>query len=119
MFDERKCAHRFSYCLKSAFEQAGLTLERFDYRGTGEAAGEFADVSMDSIREDMSDHLENDRVCLIGLRFGATIAYEYAARFPAIVHKLVLIEPIINGSDYVDYLKRKQHSNDSHMPYFL
>ena len=112
LFDERKCAHRFSYCLKCAFEQEGLTLERFDYRGTGEAVGEFADVSMDSIREDLSERVESDRVCLIGLRFGATIAYEYADLLSAIVHKLVLIEPIINGSDYVDYLKRKQHIKD-------
>ena len=108
LFDERKCAHRFSFQLKGAFEAAALTLERFDYRGTGEGEGEFADVSLQSLREDVARHIDGDPVCLIGLRFGATLAFDYCTQALAPVGTLVLLEPVIDGAQYVDYLRRKQ-----------
>ncbi|GAH83605.1 unnamed protein product, partial [marine sediment metagenome] len=73
------CAHRFSFQLKNAFQAAGLTLERFDYRGTGEAPGEFADVSLETLRGDVASQVGGDEVCLVGLRFGASLAFDYCA----------------------------------------
>ncbi len=108
LFDERKCAHRFSFQLKAAFEAAALTLERFDYRGTGEAPGDFAEVSLQSLREDVARHIDRDPVCLVGLRFGATLAFDYCTQALAPVGTLVLLEPVIDGAEYVDYLRRKQ-----------
>ena len=55
LFDERKCAHRFSYRLAKAFERKALKLERFDYRGTGEAAGRFSDITMASLQNDLKE----------------------------------------------------------------
>ncbi len=112
LFDERKCAHRFSYQLKNSFQAAGLTLERFDYRGTGEAAGDFKDVSLETLCEDVKRQANGDKICLIGLRFGASLALDYCARNAGSVRKLVLLEPVINGAQYVDYLHRKQHIKD-------
>jgi pimeloyl-ACP methyl ester carboxylesterase len=109
LFDERKCAHRFSYQLKTAFEASGLNLERFDYRGTGEAPGEFSQVSLDSLRQDVAQHVRRDEVCLIGLRFGASLAFDYCARSAGRVRTLVLVEPVIDGAEYVGFLRRKQH----------
>jgi pimeloyl-ACP methyl ester carboxylesterase len=109
LFDERKCAHRFSYQLKNAFEQAGLSLERFDYHGTGEAPGEFEHVSLQSLRDDISRQVGSDPVCLVGLRFGATLAFDYCTRNSGSVNCLVLLAPVIDGAEYVDYLRRKQH----------
>lgn len=112
LFDERKCAHRFSYQLKITFQKSGLMLERFDYRGTGEAEGRFENVSLDSLKEDVEAQINGDEVCLIGLRFGAILALYYAAAHPGIVKKLVLLEPIVDGATHVDYLYRKQHIKD-------
>jgi hypothetical protein len=112
LFDERKCAHRFSYQLKNTFLAAGLTLERFDYRGTGEAAGDFKDISLETLRRDVSQQANGDKICLIGLRLGASLALDYSVRNSEAVRKMVLLEPIVNGAQYVDYLYRKQHIKD-------
>ncbi|MHC4741739.1 MAG: alpha/beta hydrolase family protein [Planctomycetota bacterium] len=109
LFDERKCAHRFSYQLQQTFQAAALDLERFDYRGTGEAPGEFADISLETLREDVVAQIRGDEVCLIGIRFGASLALDYCVRGTGMVSKLVLLEPVIDGTEYVDYLRRKQH----------
>lgn len=109
LFDERKCAHRFSYQLAKVFEKNGLCLERFDYRGTGEGGGEFCDVTMESLREDIERVVDGGRVCLIGTRLGAAAAFEFCGQSKTAVDKLIMIEPIVNGQDYVRYLFRKQH----------
>jgi len=112
LFEERKCSHRFSYQLKRAFKEAGLMLERFDYRGTGEAEGEFSEVSIVSLREDVARQIQGEELCLIGLRFGASLALDYCVSERAAIEVLVLIEPIIIGSSYVDFLRRKQRIKD-------
>ena len=112
LFDERKCAHRFSFQLKNTFLAAGLTLERFDYRGTGEATGDFEDVTLETLCQDISQQANGDKICLIGLRLGASLAFDYCAYSSGSVRKVVLLEPIVNGSQYVDYLYRKQHIKD-------
>lgn len=112
LFDERKCAHRFSYQLKYTFEAAGLRLERFDYRGAGEAPGDFSDISLDSLRADTAQHVRGEQVCLIGLRFGASLALDYCAGGGTGAQTLVLVEPVVDGAGYVDYLRRRQHIKD-------
>ncbi len=109
LFDERKCAHRFSWQLKNIFQNHGLELERFDYTGTGEAPGRFADVTLNSLRRDIQRHIDKNPTCLIAARFGAGLAFEYCARSPDRVQKLALVEPIVDGAEYLDYLRRKQH----------
>ena len=112
LFDERKCGHRFSYQLSQAFAAKGLTLERFDYRGTGEADGDFEEVTLETLRRDVAEFAGGGDVSLIGVRLGASLAFEYAARGEGRVEKLVLIEPVIDGAEYVDYLCRKQRIKD-------
>ena len=97
-----------NYQLKNTFLTAGLTLERFDYRGTEEAAGEFKDISLETLRQDILQQVNGDKICLVGLRFGANLALDYCVRNPGAVRKLVLLEPIVNGAQYIDYLYRKQ-----------
>lgn len=112
LFDERKCAHRFSYQLSKAFEKNNLRLERFDYHGTGESDGEFYDVTVGSLRNDLQRIVGGDRVCLIGTRFGATIAFDFCCQNESDVHALILIEPVVNGQSYAEYLFRKQRLKD-------
>jgi hypothetical protein len=109
LFDERKCAHRFSYELAKTFERNNLQLERFDYRGTGEADGQFCDVTMESLRADIQAIINSGQVCLVGTRLGATVAFDCCCRIESAVYTLVLIEPIVNGQGYAEYLFRKQH----------
>jgi len=112
VFDERKCAHRFWYALRAAFEAKGMKLESFDYRGTGEAQGEFAEVSLESLREDTAGFIAGDTVCLVGVRFGANLALDYCSRNQGQTATLVLLEPIVKGSEYLEYLRRKQRIKD-------
>jgi len=112
LFDERKCGHRFSYKLAKAFEKNNLQLERFDYQGTGEAEGAFCDITIDSLRNDLKTIINGDRVSLLGTRFGAAIAFDFCCRNEAAINELILIEPVVNGQSYVEYLFRKQHLKD-------
>ncbi len=112
LFDERKCAHRFSYQLFKAFERNNLHLERFDYDGTGEADGAFCNVTVDSLKIDLQKLAAGNRICLIGTRLGATIAFEFCCQKESCVNTLIMIEPVVNGCAYVDYLFRKQHLKD-------
>jgi pimeloyl-ACP methyl ester carboxylesterase len=109
LFDERKCAHRFSYQLKKAFEEKDARLEQFDYHGTGEATGQFTDVSLESLRNDIAQFIAGQQVSLIGTRFGASLAFDYCTNRPNKVNNLILLEPVMYGAEYIDYLHRKQH----------
>jgi len=112
LFDERKCSHRFSFQLSETFRHNGLKLERFDYHGTGEAEGRFCDVTIRTLRRDIKEKIDSQKASLIGLRLGASLAFDYCCRQSGKVRNLVLVEPIIEGADYVDYLFRKQHIKD-------
>jgi pimeloyl-ACP methyl ester carboxylesterase len=112
LFDERKCSHRFSFQLSETFKQRGLILERFDYQGTGEAEGIFADVTVETLKKDLHKQVGDQEVSLIGLRFGATLAFDYLFSNPGNVKNLILIEPVIEGFDYIEYLFQKQRVKD-------
>lgn len=109
LFDERKCSHRFSYQLQCAFANKGRKLQRFDYTGTGEASGEFCNVTFDRLRNDLQLKAQIDCISLIGTRLGATVAFDYSCKNNTNVQNLILIEPVVNGKTYTDYLIRKQH----------
>lgn len=112
LFDERKCAHRFSYQLSCAFKKNNLKLERFDYQGTGEAAGKFCDITTDTLRADLKKIINNDHACIIAARLAAAIAFDFCSQNKSNIQTLILIEPIINGQTYTEYLRRKQHLKD-------
>jgi len=108
-FDERKWAHRFSFQLIRAFENIGKYIERFDYHGTGEAEGKFEEITFDSLHNSILDHLNDNSYCLIGTRLGATIAFNCMNLMSVNIKKLIMINPVIHGSDYINYLFRQQH----------
>lgn len=90
-----------------------MRLERFDYRGTGEAAGQFEEVTLGSLRRDVRDQINGDEICLIGLRFGASLAFDYCQNQCVPVKHLILLEPVIDGKEYVRYLRCQQHIKDT------
>jgi pimeloyl-ACP methyl ester carboxylesterase len=99
---------------------AGFPVLRFDYYGCGDSAGHREDGSVDQWLNDVSTSVSELRrraqasnVCLVGLRFGATLA-TLAAAGRGDVAGLVLWDPILNGSAYLDELRAGQgHSADS------
>lgn len=112
LFDERKCAQRFSFELKRAFENSGKTLERFDYYGTGEGEGDFCEVELGTLRKDIEHVCSSGNCVLIGLRFAAFLILDYLKCNPKNISGIVLINPVCDLNNYVQYLKRKQRIKD-------
>jgi alpha/beta superfamily hydrolase len=103
-------AHRSSGQLSSALAAGGLAVLRFDYYGTGDSPGDWTEASVARWLDDIgcaADEMRRrgcGRLCLAGLRFGATLAALFSAeRGP--VDALVLLEPVANGKNYLRELE--------------
>lgn len=94
--------------LAVSLSESGFHVLRFDYFGTGDSGGDSTEVSLKGCREDIltameeiRDMTEAERVSLIGLRLGATLAAEVAADEPEDIDRLVLWDPVVSGQEYV------------------
>lgn len=91
---------------------------RFDMKGCGDSDGEFSDITIDSQVDDTLDSIslfveatKVEKVILVGLRLGATIA-ALAAEKDSRVNGLVMLSPIIKGANYWrDILRMKQFAS--------
>ena len=90
----------------------GHAVFRFDYSGNGDSEGTFAESSLSSARADVEAAIEHvqrvtgsDRVSLLGLRLGATIA-SLVAEDRLNVHHLVMWAPIVDGARYMQEVLR-------------
>jgi len=111
--EEKKCAHRPLVDVARELSRAGLGVLRFDYRGCGDSAGDFADFTPADWLADLNAAIEYgkaelglDAVGLAGLRMGANLA-EQAARSRPDVAWLMLWEPILSGKQYVSQNLRR------------
>ncbi len=89
---------------------AGLTVLRFDYDGTGDSVGDHLDAhrvqawlqSIDHACRHLVDAWGVHKLSLLGLRLGASLAATYAAQTqPAWLDELILWDPVVNGRRYV------------------
>lgn len=101
-------AHRAFRQLNNLLVRAGSSVLRFDYSCTGDSWGRGEDARLDTWVEDVEwgiDELRDmsgaKRVCIVGLRFGGTIA-ALASRGREDVHRLVLWDPIVSGARFVE-----------------
>jgi len=102
-------AHRSMRQLANMLRCAGRHVMRFDYFGSGDSAGDSADVTLRGCEEDIEMAMEElldtsgaTRVVLIGLRLGATLATRVAVRKGKAVEALMLWEPVVTGSEYLE-----------------
>jgi len=79
----------------------------FDFLGHGDSEGEFVDATIESRLEDISSalvtlkrHVSVDRIGLLGLRLGGTLAAVSSAKRNDIDF-LILWEPVLNAGNYI------------------
>lgn len=110
--EEKLWSHRVFVTFARELARRGHPVLRFDYMGSGDSDGRFADASVATVQSDircavdyLKDRTKSSAVGLIGLRFGATLAAGVADGRDDI-GLLVLWAPIVNGSRYMQELLR-------------
>jgi len=96
--------------------EKGHAVMRFDYRGTGDSAGELEDLLVSDWLEDIRlvvrKGLElsgSSRVRLLGVRAGALLACT-AVGLLGDVERVVLWDPVPGGTQYLEKMREIQHS---------
>jgi uncharacterized protein len=104
-------SHRLFKLIADRLARNGLHVMRFDYFGTGDSDGDDVDVSFDGFVDDtQTAHTELLRranvgqVSWLGLRLGASIAAISSSATPITLKRLVLLEPIFSGREYIEEL---------------
>jgi len=109
---EEICAHRSLRQLASSAAAAGIPSLRFDLAGCGNSAGdEFGPDRLGAWVRSVHDAIEHlrattgvSRVCLLGMRLGASLAALAAAQRDDVCG-LVAIAPVVRGRDFVRELR--------------
>ncbi|HEU5134569.1 MAG TPA: alpha/beta hydrolase [Steroidobacteraceae bacterium] len=119
--EEKLWSHRVFVVFARTLAARGIPVLRFDYSGAGDSGGDTASASVDAYLDDLGAAVDAlaarvpsaTRVGLVGLRFGATLAAQFAERarltqkYPAVqVGPLALWDPILDGESYIQELLR-------------
>lgn len=95
--------------------ERGFDVLRFDYSGTGDSAGAQEDVSLEAwladIRTAVRELMETTgqtKVSLLGVRFGAGLAVEVAARAGDSVHSVLAWDPVLRGAEYLAWMEQAE-----------
>jgi alpha/beta superfamily hydrolase len=106
-------AHKAFRQLAVLLSRTGVPVLRFDYSGTGDSEGVGTEASVDEWLDDVNEAIGEarrrsgvDQVRLGGLRLGATLA-ALAARDRAEVERLVLWDPVVTGTAFVEDLESR------------
>jgi alpha/beta superfamily hydrolase len=103
--EEAKCAYRPLYEIADLAAAQGWTVLRFDYFGTGNSAGAFEDFTPPLAKENIAAAIAYlheqgiERVGLLGLGLGATLAFEAVAN-DVKADLLILWQPIVSGEQF-------------------
>ncbi|MDK9557685.1 alpha/beta hydrolase [Marinobacter sp. M216] len=104
-------AHKSIRRLAINLASLGYPVLRFDYRGTGDSAGDISGVSADQWVTDIGHAIQElqdmaavPRVALIGLRLGALLAAKATLENDQ-VSRLVMWDPVVDGSAYVEGIR--------------
>lgn len=111
--EEKLWAQRVMVNFARDLAYAGYPVLRFDYMGTGDSEGEFEECSIETKLSDIHCAINTlqervhgvDSLGLVGLRLGATLA-SLAADNGDNLKKIILWDPILNGSSYMTEMLR-------------
>ena len=106
--NEAVCAHRSIRHIAEQARLAGIPALRFDYDGTGDSAGDDHDpqrvaawqTSIHVAVDELKRSSGVERVCLLGIRLGATLAAMAATERNDIM-ALIAIAPVASGKAYL------------------
>jgi len=111
--EEEKCARRVLTEIALDLQRAGHSSLLFNFSGTGDSEGDFADATLDNWREEivamceLAQHRKpNAKVHLLGVRLGASLAAQVAEKCP--VESLILLEPVLDGKVYLAQLGQRR-----------
>jgi pimeloyl-ACP methyl ester carboxylesterase len=100
--NEANNAIRFYVRMARRLASHQIPVLRFDYRGTGNSSCCFSEVSLETLVDDIGRIREFaarayglDPTCLVGARFGATLALVYASLYGQ-ADELILWDPILD-----------------------
>ena len=123
LFAEYLRAHACLRRLSQSLAKKGYSVLRFDYRFTGDSAGDLLDGTLEDWIADVNVAVAEvrelsgvDSVILVGVRFGATLAV-LAENSSEHIDRLVLWDPVLDGKNYLRQLRSTQkkliglHSN--------
>jgi len=115
---EYERGHRALRQLAAQLARAGHHAMRFDYFGTGDSAGEYNQASLTQWQNDVTDAIGEcrrfsgcERVSVIGLRLGATLAMQAAAARDDVM-SLVLWDPVIDDARLLAQWQEVQSEHD-------
>ena len=101
-------AHRLYRVLAEQLEQAGFTVLRFDYGGSGDSGGGSECVSVSSWLNDiltaageLGAVTSGKRLVIVGLRMGATLAALASSRLSLRARQIVMWDPVIDGLNHL------------------
>jgi pimeloyl-ACP methyl ester carboxylesterase len=96
--------------MANQLSETGFPVLRFDYYGTGDSAGDCAQSSIRQWKQDIVLAIEEAkkrsgkaRICLAGLRLGATLS-AMISKERNDIDSLILWEPVVSGKQYIDEL---------------
>ena len=106
-------SHRLFRLLADRLSRAGVAVLRFDYFGAGDSPGDDADGEFEGWRRDVCAAHEElrrrtgaRRIVWLGARLGATLTLLAARNGRCDPARLVLWDPIVSGSDYLELLRQ-------------
>ena len=114
LFNEYMRTHFALRAMAVTLAEKGQHVLRLDYRGTGDSFGELGDVTISDWVEDIVlavreglDLCGSSEVRLLGVRAGALLACRSAGAC-AHIERLVLWDPVLDGAEYLQKLRRIQ-----------
>jgi exosortase A-associated hydrolase 2 len=113
----------FSLCRMAAiqaraFADIGFGVLQMDLFGCGDSDGEFSHARWDIWKQDLLfawDWLENRvaaPISLWGLRLGALLALDFARSWEKPIDKVILWQPVINGTSFLNQFLRLRMANE-------
>jgi alpha-beta hydrolase superfamily lysophospholipase len=114
-------SHRSVRHLADRLANDGFTAIRFDYAGTGNSSGDDLDPNrLETWKQNIKAMITHtkaisgcSKICLIGLRMGATLAGLIANENEVSVSNLVLWNPCIYGKHYIREMKALALADDT------